>query len=95
VQTIDELLDTLPQPDAPRRRGMIDATQDYIGYLMQQHPEEEGEDNLTGGLDIIDEYLKKEHPRIKLSQEDEADGKETSETDETTESSGLVILPDT
>jgi len=97
VQTIDELLDTLPQPTPSRQRGMIDATQDYIGYLMQQHPDEEDEEEKTSGLDLIDEFLQKEHTRMTLSKHDNADSEnverdmETDETEKTDESEEEII----
>ena len=70
-RVLDSLLDSLPQEPAPARRGTIDASQDYIGFMLQQQGEEFDVAEADSGLDIIDEFLQKPHPRISLQNADD------------------------
>ncbi len=78
---IDDFLASLPQTAEGRQPHAVDATQDYIGYLMQSA----GEDELQPALPpvdeagIIDKFLDQETPRIKLSASDEEKPEEQPE----------------
>ena len=69
-ELIDSFLSNLQQTPTPSKRVAIDATQDYMSYLMQNSPdEEESEANDSDGLEVIDDFLKKKNTRIVLSEE--------------------------
>ncbi len=70
-QLIDTFLNTVPEEPQPSHRPIaVDATQDYISYLLQTAPEDEQQ--TAPSVDehgIIDEYLEKGNTRILISDE--------------------------
>ena len=71
-EVIETFLSNSPQTPAPSKRVAIDATQDYISYLMQTNPdEEELLADEAGGLEVIDDFLKKKNARFVIR--DDAD----------------------
>lgn len=68
---IDEFLQNLPQEHDSANPMPVDATQDYIGYLMQSSAQSSTVDSpLLEGNEIIDDFLMNGSPRITIQRED-------------------------
>lgn len=68
---IDEFLQNLPQEQTSANPMPVDATQDYIGYLMQTSAQTSAvESPLLEGNDIIDDFLLNGSPRITIQREE-------------------------
>ena len=63
---LDDFLDTLPQESKPNRRHPVDASVDYIGYLLQQG-EIDAPDKEDAQMKLIDDFLDNGEGRIQLS----------------------------
>ncbi|MCI5451257.1 hypothetical protein MR532_05300 [bacterium] len=65
----DFLRNNCNEPQAPRTRHRIDATQDYIGYLMQNEQDEQqtGDDIQMNGGGVVEDFLSQDNPRIVLN----------------------------
>lgn len=71
---IDSFLSSLPSEPTASPRHTVDATQDYIGYMLQHTSEEEPDQ--AAGIDedgIIDEFLQNETGRIVILPEEDDD----------------------
>ncbi len=75
---LDSLLQGLPQEPTPARGRAVDATQDYMAYLMQQGGDEPEPEEVDSGLGIIDDFLRSGHTRLSLRDEDEPSPSETT-----------------
>ena len=75
---IDQYLDSQHDPTPVRQPLPIDATQDYISYLMQQSGPDDGgdEEDAISSTDIINEFLGKSHEQIVIHEEDSDDAEE-------------------
>ena len=85
-EVINSFLSKSQQTPAPSRRVAVDATQDYIYYLMQTNPDEEelltDESKESGELEVIDNFLKNKNKRFVIRDDAEINSDELQPEDE-------------
>ena len=82
-ELIETFLNNSPQTPSPSKRIAIDATQDYMSYLMQNNPDEEelvAEE--TEGLEVIDDFLKKKNTRFVIKDDKDTNSDEFAPEEE-------------
>ena len=82
-EVIDTFLSNSQQTPTPSRKVAVDATQDYISYLMQTNPdEEEILADETGDLEVIDNFLKNKNKRFVIRDDADVNSDESQPEDE-------------
>ena len=82
-EVIDTFLSNSQQTSTPSRKVAVDATQDYISYLMQTNPdEEEILADETGDLEVIDNFLKNKNKRFVIRDDADVNSDESQPEDE-------------
>ena len=82
-EVIDTFLSNSQQTSTPSRKVAVDATQDYISYLMQTNPdEEEILADETGDLEVIDNFLKNMNKRFVIRDDADVNSDESQPEDE-------------
>ena len=82
-EVIDTFLSNSQQTSTPSRKVAVDATQDYISYLMQTNPdEEEILADETGDLEVIDDFLKNKNKRFVIRDDADVNSDESQPEDE-------------
>ena len=82
-EVIDTFLSNSQQTSPPSRKVAVDATQDYISYLMQTNPdEEEILADETGELEVIDNFLKNKNKRFVIRDDADVNSDESQPEDE-------------
>ena len=82
-EVIDTFLSNSQQTSTPSRKVAVDATQDYISYLMQTNPdEEEILADETGELEVIDNFLKNKNKRFVIRNDADVNSDESQPEDE-------------
>ncbi len=82
-EVIDTFLSNSQQTSTPSRKVAVDATQDYISYLMQTNPdEEEILADETGDLEVIHNFLKNKNKRFVIRDDADVNSDESQPEDE-------------
>ncbi len=82
-EVIDTFLSNSQHTSTPSRKVAVDATQDYISYLMQTNPdEEEILADETGDLEVIDNFLKNKNKRFVIRDDADVNSDESQPEDE-------------
>ena len=82
-EVIDTFLSNSQQTSTPSRKVAVDATQDYISYLMQTNPdEEEILADETGDLEVIDNFLKNKNKHFVIRDDADVNSDESQPEDE-------------
>lgn len=77
---LDNFLAELPQENTSKKPQVIDASTDYIGYMMQQE-EQDAQQSENEEMDLIDDFLKNGNGKIRFEENPDDSSLEKPEID--------------